>query len=41
MNLKKLTEQLGTSVNTLDNYRRHLGIEMYSGGMVVESVVKS
>jgi hypothetical protein len=41
MNLKKLAEQLGTSVNTLDKYCRHLDVGMYSSEMAVKSVVKS
>ena len=41
MNLKKLAEQMGTSVNMIDKHYGHLDFEAYGGEMAVKSVVKS
>ncbi len=41
MNLKKLAEQMGTSVAMIDKHYGHLDYEAYGGEMAVKSVVKS
>ena len=39
MNLKKLAEQMGTSVNMIDKHYGHLEWDAYGGEMAVKSVV--